>query len=63
MRTKQEIEEKFEQVKREYKELVDNAKDENAYTNAKGIAAAAILRILTWVLEPKRKEQNVSNNE
>jgi len=63
MRTKKEIEEKFEQVKREYKELVDNAKDENAYTNAKGIAAAAILKILVWVLEPKKRGQDVNNNE
>ncbi len=63
MRTKKEIEEKFEQIKKEYKKLVDNAEDENIYNSPKSIAAAAILKILVWVLEPKKRGQDVNNNE
>ena len=50
MRTKREIEAKFEEFKKVYKKMSDTIDDHSPADTAKYIACAAILKIFSWVL-------------
>lgn len=50
MRTKREIEAKFEEFKIEYKKMSDNIDEHTVIEAGRYVALAAIVRILSWVL-------------